>query len=77
MSSKIAKIELLFEPELNFCIFWGSKMSLQKLSEREHDFNIFPRRDFMFQKNPKSSKLHFFLCTVTDMHIKSFFHFYE
>ena len=51
-----------------FAFLGGSKMSLQKLSEREHDFNIFLRRDFMFKKNPKNSKLHFFLCTVTDMH---------
>ena len=49
MSTTDAKIELSFEPELNFCNFLGgSKMSLQKLSERQHDLNIFPktRQDF-------------------------------
>ena len=65
---KLRKLSSRSNQSSTFAFFWGSKMSLQKLSEREHDFNIFPRRDFMFQKNPKSSKLHFFLCTVTDMH---------
>ena len=26
-----------------FALFGGSKMSLQKLSERQHDFTIFPK----------------------------------
>ena len=58
MSTKIAKIELSFEPELNFCNFWGSKMSLQKHSERQHDSNIFPkmRQDFTKIKKVQSDK---------------------
>ena len=35
MPTKIAKIELSFEPELNFCNFGGSKMSLQEHSKRQ------------------------------------------
>ena len=57
---KLRKLSSRSNQSSTFAFFGGSKMSLQKLSEREHDFNIFLRRDFMFQKNPKSSKLHFF-----------------
>ena len=39
-----------------FAIFGGSKMSLQKLSGRQHDFTIFPKTRFYVTKNHKSSK---------------------
>ena len=57
---KLRKLSSRSNHSSTFAIFGGSKVSLQKLSEREHDFNIFLRRDFMPPKNPNSSKLHFF-----------------
>ena len=53
-----------------FAIFGGSKMSLQKLSERQHDFKIFLRRDKISQKIQKVQSCKIFVFTVTDMHIK-------
>ena len=40
-----------------FAIFGGSKMSLQKLSERQHDFNIFPKTRQDFTKKSQKFKV--------------------
>merc|ERR1712185_334711 len=54
---KLRKLSSRSNQSSTFAIFGGSKMSLQKLSERQHDFNNFLRRDKVSQKNPNSSKL--------------------
>ena len=54
-----------------FAIFGGSKMSLQKLSERQHEFKSFPKTRQDFTKKSQMFKVWtFFARTGTDMHRK-------
>ena len=70
---KLRKLSSRSNQSSTFAFFRGSKKGLQKLSEREHDFNIFLRRDKMSQKNPNSSKLHFFCAlSLTCIEIQKF-----
>ena len=77
MTTKIAKIELSFEPELNFCNFWGLQ-NLQKHSERQHDFNIFPKTRQDFTKKSQKFKVSNFslelALTCIENNAKSFYH---
>ena len=43
-----------------FAIFGGSKMSLQKLSGRQHDFTIFPKTRFYVTKKSQKFKVSIF-----------------
>ena len=63
-----------------FALFGGSKMSLQKLSERQHDFTKFPMTRFYVTKKSQKFKFSKFarelaltprgmnakICTITD-----------
>ena len=61
-----------------FAIFGGSKMSLQKLSERQHDFNIFPKTRQDFTKKSQKIKVSSFslelALTCTENNAKSVYH---
>ena len=71
MPTNTAKIELSFEPELNFCNFGGSKMSLQEHSERQGDSNIFPKmRQDITTKIKKVQSFKVFARAVTNTQIK-------
>ena len=68
---KLPKLSSRSNQSLTFTIFGGSKMSLQKLSERQHDFTIFPKTrqdEPRWPQDEPSFKI--FARTGTDMHMK-------
>ena len=60
MSTTIAKIELSFEPELNFCIFGGLENEPPKALRRRAWLQHFPKTRFYVAKNSKEFKVAFF-----------------
>ena len=53
---KLPKLSSRSNQSSNFAIVGGSKMSLQEHSERQHDFNIFPKTRQNFDKKSQKFK---------------------
>ena len=54
---KLRKLSSRSNQSSTFAIFGGSKMTLQKHSERQHDFNIFPKTRQDFTKKSQKFKV--------------------
>ena len=75
---KLPKLSSRSNQSSTFAIFWGSKMTLQKHSERQHDFNIFPKTRQDFTKKSQKFKVSKFslelALTCTENNANSFYH---
>ena len=75
---KLRKLSSRSNHSSTFAVFGGSKMSLQKLSERQHDFKSFPKTRQDFTKKSQKFKVSKFslelALTCTENNAKSFYH---
>ena len=75
---KLRKLSSRSNQSSTFAIFGGSKMTLQKHSERQHDFNIFPKTRQDFTKKSQKFKVSKFslelALTCTENNATSFYH---
>ena len=70
MSTKIAQIEISFEPELNFCNFWWLQNEPPKALWTPTWLQHFPKTRQDFTKESQKFNVKQIARTVTDIHIK-------